>query len=214
MYVKRAPGSLAEPWRVALAEAWDAYAAGTVPVGAVVVDVAGRVVCRGRNRVLDSAVAGQIGRSRLAHAEVNALLGLAGTTLDPRGLALYTTLEPCPLCVGAIVMANVRAIHYAARESFTGSIGLLDATPYLRSKAIVVYPPTDPMVEAVITAMAVEFHLRVGGPRVRELVSGSFAVHPGAVRLAERLAAGGDWERLRRMPAQEGFAHLARGLDS
>ena len=123
MYVKRAPGSLAEPWRVALAEAWDAYAAGTVPVGAVVVDVAGRVVCRGRNRVLDSAVAGQIGRSRLAHAEVNALLGLAGTTLDPRGLALYTTLEPCPLCVGAIVMANVgRASIVGAGSVVTRSV--------------------------------------------------------------------------------------------
>ena len=103
-------------WRAAMEEAWAAYSAGTVPVGAVLVDPDGAIVARGRNRIFDTAVAGQIGGSRLAHAEVNALLGLAGSPVDPRSLALYTTAEPCPLCMGAIVMANVREIHYAARE--------------------------------------------------------------------------------------------------
>ena len=125
-------------WRAAMEEAWAAYSAGTVPVGAVLVGPDGAIVARGRNRIFDTAVAGQIGGSRLAHAEVNALLGLAGLTLDPRSLALYTTAEPCPLCVGAIVMANVREIHYAAREPFAGSITILDTTSYMRSKQIAV----------------------------------------------------------------------------
>src|SRR5438105_1014959 len=108
MYVKtvQVPGGvwdrLEAPWRVAVEEAWAAYAAGTVPVGAVLVDPTGRVVSRGRNRIFDAGAPGQIAGSRLAHAEVNALLGLAGSSADPRVLVLYTTAEPCPLCVGAL----------------------------------------------------------------------------------------------------------------
>src|SRR5712691_140601 len=125
MYVKMQPAPIWERvgpiWRAAIEEAWAAYVAGTI-------------VARGRNRIFDTAVAGQISGSRLAHAEVNALLGLAGSALDPRSLALYTSAEPCPLCVGAIVMANVREIHDAAREPFAGGIAILEATAYIRSK--------------------------------------------------------------------------------
>ena len=70
-------------WRVPVEEAWSAYAAGTVPVGAAIVDPAGRVVSRGRNRIFDDPVPGQIGRTRLAHAEVNAILGLPTDGTDP-----------------------------------------------------------------------------------------------------------------------------------
>jgi tRNA(adenine34) deaminase len=217
MYVKDAPTlweRVGPIWRAAIEEAWAAYAAGTVPVGAVLADPAGTIVARGRNRIFDSAVAGQIGGSRLAHAEVNALLGLVGSSLDPRGLALYTTAEPCPLCVGAIVMANVRRIHYAAREPFAGSIAILNATAYIRSKDIVAVPLDDSDAEGVLKAIGVEFHLRASGPRVAELVASSLAIRPDAVALAEWLEATDGWSRLRRMSAREGFAELLGRLDS
>jgi tRNA(adenine34) deaminase len=216
MYVKVAPTiweRMGPIWSQAFEEAWAAYAAGTVPVGAVLVDPNGAIVARGRNRIFDRAVVGQIGGSRLAHAEVNALLGLAGSSLDPRTLALFTTAEPCPLCVGAIVMANVREIHYASREPFAGSITVLDTTPYMRSKAIVVVPPDDAEAEAVLIAMGIEFHLRGSGPRVAELVAGSLAICPDAVALAERLHAAGRWAVLRRMSPREGIADLLGQID-
>ncbi|TME31509.1 MAG: nucleoside deaminase [Chloroflexi bacterium] len=200
-------------WRIAFEEAWAAYVAGTVPVGAVLVDVNGAIVSRGRNRIFDNAVAGHIGGSRLAHAEVNALLGLTGSSLDPRALALYTTTEPCPLCIGAVVMANVREIRYAAREPYAGSITVLDATSYIRSKKIRVIPPEDPDAEAVSIAMGNEFHLRGNGPRVAELVAGSLAIRPDAVALADRLHAAGRWAVLRRMSAREGIADLLGQID-
>jgi len=53
---------------------WEAYLAGTIPVGAVVVDEAGEVLSQGRNRIFDEPRDGHLGGSRLAHAEVNALL--------------------------------------------------------------------------------------------------------------------------------------------
>jgi tRNA(adenine34) deaminase len=217
MYVKARPAALWERvgpiWRAAIEQAWAAYAADTTPVGAVVVDASGTIVARGRNRIFDVAVAGQIGASRLAHAEVNALLGLAGSSLDPRSLALYATAEPCPLCVGAIVMANVREIHYAGREPFAGSVAILEATAYLRSKRIVVVPPHDADLEGVLKAIGLEFHLRRNGPRVAELVARSLAIRPDAVALAEWLHAAGAWGRLRGMSAREGIAELLERLD-
>jgi tRNA(Arg) A34 adenosine deaminase TadA len=56
---------------------WEAYLAGTIPAGAVVVGEAGEVVSRGRNRTFDEACDGQLGGSRLTHAEMNALLPLS-----------------------------------------------------------------------------------------------------------------------------------------
>jgi hypothetical protein len=67
---------LAPPWGEVFELMWDAYAAGTIPVGAVVVDAAGTVVARGRNRIFDEADGAALGRSRLAHAEIIALAQL------------------------------------------------------------------------------------------------------------------------------------------
>ena len=80
---------------------WEAYAVGTIPVGAVVCDDGGEVVSRGRNRILDPEVhETQLGRTRLAHAEINALLELeAARTYE--SFTLYTALEPCHLCLAA-----------------------------------------------------------------------------------------------------------------
>lgn len=205
--------TLSPAWRVAAQEAWSAYAAGTVPVGAALADRRGVVVAKGRNRILDRAAYPQIGRTRLAHAEVNALLALSGIDLDPRTLAIFTTAEPCPLCIGAIVMANVREIRYAAREPYAGSIALLEATPYLRSKAIAVVPPQDRLFEGALKAIGVEFHLRVPGPRLAELVEACRIVRPDAVVSALRLHREGRWDDLRRMSAEDGLAEVVAALD-
>src|SRR6185503_3116115 len=68
------------PWRACLEEAWAAYRAGSLPIGAVVLDTSGHIVGRGRNRIFE--VAAELPDSRclfghrLAHAEINALLGV------------------------------------------------------------------------------------------------------------------------------------------
>jgi tRNA(adenine34) deaminase len=112
---------LAQPWQRCLSLAWEAYGAGTIPVGAVVVDGSGELVTTGRNRVYDPAPhAGQLAGSLLAHAEVNALIGL-----DParryRDHVLYTSLEPCLLCVGATHRSSVGTVRYAGAEPFRGA---------------------------------------------------------------------------------------------
>jgi tRNA(Arg) A34 adenosine deaminase TadA len=113
--------ALADPWRLCLSLAWEAFGVGTIPVGAVLVDADGTVIATGRNRVYDRASHdGQLARSLLAHAEVNALVGL-----DPdrryRDHVLYSSLEPCLLCVGATHRATVGTVRYAGAEPFRGA---------------------------------------------------------------------------------------------
>ena len=103
--------------REALALAKEAAAAGEVPVGAVIVRE-GKIVGRGRNRREEK-------RSTLSHAEceaiadANRMLG----TWNLSGCALYVTLEPCPMCAGAILNARIDRVFYGARDSAFGACG-------------------------------------------------------------------------------------------
>ena len=90
---------------------------GEVPVGAVVVRD-GAVIAGGRNRR-------EIGRHALAHAEIEAIDGacraLGGWRLG--GCTLYVTLEPCPMCAGAILSARIPRVYYGARDRAMGACG-------------------------------------------------------------------------------------------
>lgn len=107
--------------RLALAQAELARAAGEVPVGAVVV-LGGAVVGRGYNRPIASC-------DPTAHAEVVALreAGRAVGNYRLTGASLYATVEPCLMCVGAIVHARVGTLVYGVRDPKGGAVrSLLD----------------------------------------------------------------------------------------
>ena len=182
--------SIEPVWQAAIAEAWAAYAAGTHAIGAVVTAPDGTIVARGRNRVRDvGAPAGQIHGTRLAHAEVNALLMLPRDA-DPADLTIWTTLEPCPLCVGAIAVAKVPRVHVAARDPLAGSSELVIANRFLLSRGVQFTGPVRHDVERVLTAIEVEFALRAGWATETHL--GLLrAVFPGPVAAAEHAHATG-----------------------
>ena len=111
-------------WMVeALAEARKAAAAGEVPIGAVVVH-GGRVVGRGRN-------ARETQRDPTAHAEILALQEAARSLGRWRltGATVYATLEPCPMCAGALVNARVDRLVYAVPDPKAGAAGSLFDVP-------------------------------------------------------------------------------------
>jgi tRNA(Arg) A34 adenosine deaminase TadA len=123
---------LDDPWRASLELAWEAYLAETIPVGSVVADADGRVVARGRNRIFEPPGHGLSG-SRLAHAEVDALAQLRVTDRY-RDHVLYSTLEPCLLCVAATLHATVGRIAYATADPFGGGCnGAIDTAHWRRS---------------------------------------------------------------------------------
>ncbi len=102
--------------REALILAGEAAAAGEVPVGAVVVRD-GRVIGRGRNGPVGS-------HDPTAHAEIAALRDAAASVGNYRlsGATLYVTLEPCVMCVGALVHARVQTVVYGATEPKSGAM--------------------------------------------------------------------------------------------
>ncbi len=113
--------------RLALQLADEAAAEGEVPVGAVVVRD-GKVVGTGRNRR-------EKDKNALAHAELEALDEACRTVGGWRlfGATLYVTLEPCPMCAGAIINARIDRVCYGAADPKAGSCGsLVDlfALPY------------------------------------------------------------------------------------
>ena len=112
------PARYAEWAGLALAEAEACRASGDVPVGAVVVDAAGRVIGRGRNER-------ELRQDPTAHAEVLALRAAATTTGDWHltGTTLVVTLEPCPMCAGAILAARVPTVVFGAWDDKAGAAG-------------------------------------------------------------------------------------------
>ena len=112
--------------REALAEAQAAGEAGEYPIGAVVA-LDGAVLSRGRSRQREL-------RSQLAHAELEALQR-GGDLLWERhdDAVLFTTVEPCPLCLGAAVMADVPHIVFAHPDPAVQSAQIVDRVAYVRS---------------------------------------------------------------------------------
>ena len=106
-----------EAMHEALALAREAADEGEVPVGCIVTD-GERIVGRGRNRR-------ETGKSALAHAELEAIAEACRTLGGWRlwRCTLYVTLEPCPMCAGAIINARVPVVVYGAREPNFGSCG-------------------------------------------------------------------------------------------
>jgi len=103
--------------RQALDEARAAEALGEVPVGAVVISD-GRLIARGHNRR-------EVDRDPLAHAELIALRQAAVRLGRWRlsGCTLYVTLEPCPMCAGALVNARIDRLVFATSDPRAGACG-------------------------------------------------------------------------------------------
>jgi tRNA(adenine34) deaminase len=112
------PGADEARMREALECARNAESAGEVPVGAVIVDATGATVARAANAPIAR-------HDATAHAEMLALRAAGGVLGNYRlpGCVLYVTLEPCAMCVGALVHARMARVVYGAADPKTGACG-------------------------------------------------------------------------------------------
>ena len=103
---------------LALEQAQLAESLGEVPVGAVVVDIAGQVIATGFNRTI-------VDHDPTAHAEIVALRNAARYAQNYRlpGYSLYVTLEPCAMCMGAMMHARLARAVFGAYDPNTGVCG-------------------------------------------------------------------------------------------
>ena len=107
----------------------------------------------------------------MSHAEVNAILSLDFNRVNPHECILYTTVEPCPLCVGAVAMSKIKKIMFAARDPYSGSSNLLEATPYMRQRNIKSLGPHSELFENIVTSLQVDFFLRAKPSSLEKVMS-------------------------------------------
>lgn len=95
------------------------------PFGAVITDKQGNVIANGNNRVLKE-------KDPTQHAEIVAIREACKKldTYDLSDCILYTSAEPCPMCLSAIIWANIKEVYYACTKEDAGDIGFRDDIIY------------------------------------------------------------------------------------
>ena len=106
-----------DPMHLAMIAAESAAARGEVPVGAVIVGPDGAVIASAGNRTLEL-------KDPTAHAEMLVIREAAAKLNNERliGCDLYVSLEPCAMCAGAISLARIRHLHFAAADPKGGGV--------------------------------------------------------------------------------------------
>ena len=113
--------------REAIVEAQKALLRGDRPIGAAVAHN-GQIVARGSNTFATD-------RSPIAHAEMNALLACAPYLYEHgHDCVIYTTCEPCVMCLGAIVMANIRSVVFGMPDYYIRARSVIDNVEYVRRR--------------------------------------------------------------------------------
>ncbi|MEW6547735.1 MAG: nucleoside deaminase [Bacillota bacterium] len=160
----------------ALREARKAWAEGEIPIGAVIVDRSGRIIARGHNQMARR-------RDPTAHAEVVALRR-AISRLGPEARSdwtLYSTVEPCPMCLGMAVMLHLGGLVWAAPDRRAGAADLLGANPYMRrhrdGMEVVACP--DPVLAQECADLHARYWLARGRPDVLEPAPEVSTAEPG-----------------------------------
>ncbi|WP_297957304.1 nucleoside deaminase [uncultured Ruminococcus sp.] len=123
---------LSPQWQAAFEEAWTAFGNGSIPIGAVITDESGTILIREHNRAGEPDTVNRL----ISHAEANALRRLDTARCNVRSAVLYTTMEPCPMCMGTAVMSNIKHLRYASCDPYCGSVYLKNEDPYISGKVL------------------------------------------------------------------------------
>lgn len=113
--------------------AWESIRAGSLGIGAVATTSAGAEIAAGRNRLFEGEAGDDhLAGSSLAHAELNVLAKLRYRAHEDDDVELYTTLQPCVQCLGAIRLSPVRRVHVLAPDPlWIGIERMRELTPFL-----------------------------------------------------------------------------------
>lgn len=95
------------------------------PFGAVILDPEGNIIGKGNNQVLSQ-------KDPTAHAEIVAIRQACEkrNTYDLKGCTIYTSCQPCPMCLAAIIWANIQQVYYGCTKEEAGEIGFRDDQIY------------------------------------------------------------------------------------
>ncbi len=136
---------LSLPWQRVFALAWESLQKGSKAIAAVIVSDTGEIISEGRNKIEENVFPNPV----IAHAETEAVMNLdIERYSNPKNYTLYAGLEPCPMCMGTIVMGRLRHVIIAARDIYGGAMDLLDKNYFLKTKKVTV-EYTEPILGSV-----------------------------------------------------------------
>ena len=176
---------LSKAWQTAFSAGWESFKNGSIPIGAVICDENGKIICTGRNRVNEITN----GNRKIAHAETDCLLQI-DTRKYPNleSYTLYACMEPCPMCMGTIVMSNFRKIRIAAKDGHCGAIHYCEYDSYIKSKNINAIFELGGL-QLVQLTIQTYFELKKNGGAANSIIECFAADCPRAVNIAKTLYA-------------------------
>lgn len=171
---------LPREWQEAYKLAWLAFCRGSIPIGAIITDASGKTVIAGRNETGENRYPNR----RTAHAEMYCMLNI-DIEKHPslKEYHLYTTMEPCPMCMGTIAMGGIRKVHVAARDPYCGALHYIDYDPWIKGKNMEVHLEGGEL-EAVQIAQQCYYELRRFHGEIRAVVEQFQSNCPRAVESA------------------------------
>jgi len=173
--------NIEKPWQRAFELGWEALKNGSIPIGAVITDEKGNIISQGRNRLNEK---GSL-NPKIAHAETEAIQNL--NTLEYPNVYEYTLfacMEPCPMCMGAIVMSNLRKLRVAARDGYGGAVHYCKDDPYVLSKKMQVSFESG-VLEIVQLTLQTYFELRMRNGDMNHVTKIFEADNPAATKIAK-----------------------------
>lgn len=203
---------LPEVWKRVFALAWQSLCLGSKAIAAVIVNEQGEIISEGRNRIGEA----DFPNPKIMHAETEAIRNLnIKQYTEPKKYILYAGLEPCPMCMGTIVMGQIRNVVIAARDDFGGAMKLMEYSPFIKAKDIQVTWLDDELGDMQRAFQAIRELLFNEDKEKLERMLFDFSVYNRAgVDAAKELVADGYFQEkvLEDITIEEVFDELARRL--
>ncbi len=120
-------------WKRIFELEWISLCEGSKAIAALIVSTDGTIISEGRNKIGEQGIP----NPRVSHAEVEAIRNLDVNKYPfVKSYTLYAALEPCPMCMGTMVMGGIRNIIIGAKDDHGGAMNLIEHSKFLRSKSI------------------------------------------------------------------------------
>ncbi|MBQ7944040.1 MAG: nucleoside deaminase [Lachnospiraceae bacterium] len=128
-------------WKRIFELEWISLCEGSKAIAALIVSSEGEIISEGRNKIGEETIP----NPRVSHAEVEAIRNLDIKKYPlVKTYTLYTALEPCPMCMGTLVMGGIRTVVIGTKDAHGGAMELLECSEYLKRKNIhVVWMPQE-----------------------------------------------------------------------
>lgn len=120
-------------WKRIFELEWASLCEGSKAIAALIVSEDGTIISEGRNKIGET----EIPNPRVSHAEVEAIRNLDVRKYPfVKSYTLYAALEPCPMCMGTLVMGGIRDVVIGTKDDHGGAMGLIEHSKFLKSKNI------------------------------------------------------------------------------